>query len=100
MSVQTLQMPRQECFSDIPIAVTSLVAGRIGDIFGRRWTLFWGAGMFTLGGLTQTFAQGFPSMVFGRILAGFGVGFLSCVPAPVVPFRLGPPADDHVYGTL
>jgi predicted MFS family arabinose efflux permease len=36
--------------------------------------------MFTLGGAIQTFTQGFPSMVFGRILAGFGVGFLSSVP--------------------
>jgi MFS family permease len=61
--------------------VTSLLAGRVGDIFGRRATIFAGACIFTLGGLFQAFATGFRVMVFGRIISGFGVGFLSmCVP--------------------
>jgi predicted MFS family arabinose efflux permease len=57
--------------------VTSLLAGRVGDIFGRRVTLLTGALIFTLGGLFQTFTNGFRMMVFGRIISGFGVGFLS-----------------------
>jgi MFS family permease len=55
------------------------MSGRVGDIFGRRRTLFWGAIIFTIGGAVQTFTTGFPIMVFGRIISGFGVGFLSYV---------------------
>ncbi|GAA6055730.1 hypothetical protein JCM3770_001040, partial [Rhodotorula araucariae] len=66
---------------EIGAFVTSLLAGRIGDIFGRRATIFAGACIFTLGGLFQAFTNGYRMMVFGRILSGFGVGFLSmCVP--------------------
>ncbi|GAA5879187.1 hypothetical protein JCM3774_002105 [Rhodotorula dairenensis] len=66
---------------EIGAFITSLLAGRVGDIFGRRATIFAGACIFTLGGLFQAFATGFRVMVFGRIVSGFGVGFLSmCVP--------------------
>lgn len=57
--------------------MTSLAAGKIGDIFGRRRTLFWGAFIFSAGGAIQTIASSFQMMVFGRIVSGFGVGFLS-----------------------
>jgi MFS family permease len=56
-----------------------LAAGRIGDMIGRRGTLFFGAVIFTLGGAIQTFTNGFTVMVIGRIVSGFGVGLLSCV---------------------
>ncbi|BGP11741.1 High-affinity glucose transporter [Rhodotorula toruloides] len=66
---------------EIGALITSLLAGRVGDIFGRRATIFVGACIFSLGGLFQAFTTGFRMMVFGRILSGFGVGFLSmCVP--------------------
>lgn len=42
-------------------------------------TLFAGASIFTIGGIFQTCSVGFKTMVFGRIISGFGVGFLSCV---------------------
>jgi MFS family permease len=61
------------------LLVTSLAAGRIGDLIGRRGTLFIGACVFTLGGAVQTFTGGFVSMVVGRIISGFGVGLLSYV---------------------
>ena len=64
---------------EIGAFITSILAGRIGDIFGRRRTLLWGAIIFSIGGVIQTFALGFSMMVFGRIVSGFGVGFLSYV---------------------
>ena len=58
-------------------AVTSLASGRVGDIIGRRMTLFWGALIFTVGGAIQTFTTGFRVMIVGRLISGFGVGLLS-----------------------
>ena len=58
-------------------SVTSIASGRVGDIIGRRGTLFIGAIVFSIGGLVQTFTIGFWTMVTGRVLSGFGVGLLS-----------------------
>lgn len=57
--------------------VTSVAAGRVGDLIGRKGTLFMGAVVFTVGGMVQTFTVGFWSMIVGRVLSGFGVGLLS-----------------------
>ena len=51
----------------------------MGDIIGRKGTLFIGAIVFTIGGAIQTFTNGFTVMVIGRIVSGFGVGLLSLV---------------------
>lgn len=59
--------------------ITSLACGRLADIFGRKAVIFWGAIVFAIGGLIQTFTTGFPSMVVGRIVSGFGVGTLSMI---------------------
>ncbi|GAA99374.1 uncharacterized protein L969DRAFT_102739 [Mixia osmundae IAM 14324] len=69
--------------------ITSLLAGQVGDIFGRKKTLFWGAVIFTAGGAVQSFTNGFPLMVFGRVLSGFGVGFLSMI-VPVYQSEISP----------
>lgn len=57
--------------------MTSIAAGRVGDVIGRKGTLFIGGVVFTIGGAVQTFASGFSVMVVGRIISGFGVGLLS-----------------------
>jgi MFS family permease len=57
--------------------VTSVAAGQIGDIFGRRGTLCAGAVIFGIGGAVQTFTTGFTVMVVGRVISGLGVGLLS-----------------------
>ena len=38
---------------EIGAFMTSLLAGHWGDKFGRRRTLFWGAFIFTVGGVIQ-----------------------------------------------
>jgi MFS family permease len=57
--------------------VTSIAAGQVGDMIGRKGTLFVGAVVFTIGGVVQTFTIGFWTMILGRVLSGFGVGLLS-----------------------
>ena len=61
----------------ITYTVTSLASGRVGDIIGRKMTLFWGALIFTIGGAIQTFTNGFWMMLAGRLVSGAGVGLLS-----------------------
>ena len=53
---------------------SSLCVGRIGDIIGRRKTILYGSMIFFVGGALQTFANGMPMMLLGRIIAGVGVG--------------------------
>lgn len=64
---------------------TSVAAGRVGDMIGRKGTLFIGAVVFTVGGVLQTFTVGFWSMILGRVISGFGVGLLSSVPTSQQP---------------
>lgn len=61
----------------LPLKVTSIAAGRVGDIIGRKGTLLVGAFVFTVGGAVQTFTTGFYVMLVGRVISGFGVGLLS-----------------------
>ncbi|KAG8936619.1 hypothetical protein FRC02_000612 [Tulasnella sp. 418] len=69
---------------------TSIAAGRIGDIFGRRMTLLTGASIFVIGGAIQTMSVGFYSMVLGRIVSGAGVGLLSTI-VPIYQSEISPP---------
>ena len=61
--------------------ISSLSVGRIGDMIGRRKTILYGSVIFFIGGALQTFANGMPMMILGRIVAGFGVGALSTTSA-------------------
>ena len=65
------------CLTNWNNIVTSIAAGRIGDMIGRKGTLFAGAVVFTIGGAVQTWTVGFWTMILGRVLSGFGVGLLS-----------------------
>ncbi|KAL0569122.1 hypothetical protein V5O48_012850 [Marasmius crinis-equi] len=75
-----------------PFPATSIAAGRVGDIIGRKGTLFIGALVFTIGGAIQTFTSGFAVMVLGRIVSGCGVGLLSTI-VPIYQSEISPP--DH-----
>ncbi|KZT05876.1 general substrate transporter [Laetiporus sulphureus 93-53] len=75
---------------EIGAFMTSVAAGRVGDLLGRRGTLFIGAIVFAIGGGIQTFTPGFWVMVVGRIVAGFGVGLLSTI-VPIYQSEISPP---------
>ncbi|KAL6720199.1 Ribulose bisphosphate carboxylase large chain [Lecanora helva] len=76
--------------------IASLSVGRIGDMLGRRKTILFGSIVFFIGGAFQTFANGMPMMIFGRIIAGLGVGALSTI-VPVYQSEISPP---HNRGKL
>lgn len=75
---------------EIGAFVTSIAAGRVGDLIGRRGTLFIGGVIFTIGGAVQTFTTGYWVMIMGRIVSGFGVGLLSTI-VPIYQSEISPP---------
>ncbi|KAF2861171.1 hypothetical protein K470DRAFT_281654 [Piedraia hortae CBS 480.64] len=81
---------------EVGALISSLIVGRIGDVLGRRRTIFYGAVVFVVGGALQTFATGMPMMLLGRIAAGLGVGALSTI-VPVYQSEISPP---HNRGKL
>ena len=76
--------------------VASISVGRIGDMIGRRKTILYGSIIFLIGGALQSFANGMPMMIVGRIIAGLGVGALSTI-VPVYQSEISPP---HNRGKL
>ncbi|GAA5891933.1 hypothetical protein JCM6882_007411 [Rhodosporidiobolus microsporus] len=84
---------------EIGALITSLLGGVLGDLFGRRAVILAGSIIFSIGGLFQAFTTGFRMMVFGRILSGFGVGFLSmCV--PVYQSEVSPAENRGLMGCI
>lgn len=81
---------------EIGAFISSLGVGRIGDILGRRRTILLGSIVFFIGGALQTFSNGMPMMMLGRIVAGLGVGALSTI-VPVYQSEISPP---HNRGKL
>jgi MFS family permease len=75
---------------------SSLVVGKVGDIIGRRRTILYGSMIFVVGGALQSYANGMPMMMLGRIVAGVGVGMLSTI-VPVYQSEISPP---HNRGKL
>ncbi|KAH8593254.1 hypothetical protein B0O99DRAFT_742954 [Bisporella sp. PMI_857] len=75
---------------------SSLIVGRVGDMIGRKRTILYGSMIFFFGGACQSFANGMPMMLIGRITAGFGVGMLSTI-VPVYQSEISPP---HNRGKL
>ena len=58
----------------------AIVAGDVADFIGRRTTVILGCMIFIVGVILQTAsAAGLGLIVAGRLIAGFGVGFVSAI---------------------
>ena len=74
----------------------SIAGGFVADHFGRKRALLVAAGLFIIGALVQSFAPNVPILVFGRLVAGFGVG-VAAVAAPLYAAELAPAAQRGRY---
>ncbi len=81
---------------EVGALISSLCAGKIGDLIGRKKTIRYGALIFLIGGLFQTLSTSMNLLVFGRIISGLGVGLLSTI-VPVFQSEISPP---HNRGKL
>jgi MFS transporter, SP family, sugar:H+ symporter len=79
----TLSASRKSLIVSILSAGTffgAIIAGDIADFTGRRTTVIIGCIIFTVGVILQTAsAEGLGLIVAGRLIAGFGVGFVSAI---------------------
>ncbi|CAI7640180.1 unnamed protein product [Penicillium pancosmium] len=57
----------------------ALIAGDLADWYGRRFTIISGCVVFIIGVVLQTASSTLGLLVAGRLIAGFGVGFVSAV---------------------
>jgi len=58
----------------------ALIAGDLADFIGRKWTIIAGCVIYTVGVVIQMFAaSALATIVVGRLVAGFGVGFVSAI---------------------
>ncbi|RDL31988.1 putative monosaccharide transporter [Venustampulla echinocandica] len=57
----------------------ALIAGDLADWYGRRTTIIMGCAIFIVGVILQTASTGLGLLVAGRLIAGFGVGFVSAI---------------------
>ncbi|KAF2503173.1 monosaccharide transporter [Lophium mytilinum] len=57
----------------------ALIAGDLADFIGRRLTIIGGCGIFIVGVILQTASASLGLLVAGRLIAGFGVGFVSAI---------------------
>ena len=57
----------------------AIMAGDLADFIGRRFTIILGCAIFCVGGILETASTGLGVMVAGRLIAGFGVGFISAI---------------------
>lgn len=64
-------------------ALGALIAGRLGDIIGRKKCVRIGGFIYFFSAFIQIFAPGFAVFVAGRTIQGLGVGFLSMT-VPVI----------------
>ncbi|KAL2784446.1 general substrate transporter [Aspergillus keveii] len=57
----------------------AIIAGDLADWFGRRTTIISGCGIFMVGVALQVASTTVALLVVGRLIAGFGVGFVSAI---------------------
>lgn len=66
-----------------------MIAGPLSNAFGRRYVLRWAAVFYAVSALASAFAPDFTTLVFARMLGGFGVG-ASLIIAPMYIAEIAP----------
>lgn len=57
----------------------AIMAGDLADFFGRRTTIILGCGVFCAGVIMEVAATAYGLLIAGRLIAGFGVGYVSAI---------------------
>lgn len=84
----------------ISITVFSLIVGRLGDKNGRRTILILGAAIFSIGTFISTLSLSFSTLIFSRIIQGFGGAVLVVLPIAIVTDTLSHQKMGRTIGLL
>lgn len=84
---------------EIGALFSSFVAGRVGDVAGRRRTIRYGSFIFVVGGLIQSTSVNIVNLGFGRLISGIAIGFLTTI-IPCYQSEISPPDDRGFYACL
>ncbi|OZJ03611.1 hypothetical protein BZG36_03700 [Bifiguratus adelaidae] len=77
----------------------ALLAGRIGDHIGRRYTVVIGCIVMCIGGALQAASVDLGMMIAARIITGFGNGLNTCT-IPVFQSEISPPTSRGAHVTF
>jgi MFS family permease len=80
----------------VSAALGALIAGRLGDMIGRKKCVRVGGLIYFLSSFIQIFAPDFGTFVAGRTIQGLGVGFLSMT-VPIIQTEIAAP---HARGLM
>ncbi|KAK7257993.1 hypothetical protein RIF29_32363 [Crotalaria pallida] len=69
--------------------IGSFIAGRTSDWIGRRYTIVLAGVIFFLGAILMGFSPNYAFLMFGRFVAGIGIGFAFLI-APVYTSEISP----------
>ncbi|KAG1641643.1 hypothetical protein G6F44_005625 [Rhizopus delemar] len=70
--------------------IGGLISGNVCDQIGRKHTILLGTGVFAVGALFETIGYNFGLLIAGRLLVGFGEGFLTNA-IPLYHTEIAPP---------
>ena len=85
--------------SNLCALVGSIVAGRISDYIGRRYTIFLASILFMLGAILMGYSPSFTIIMIGRCTIGIGAGFALLI-APVYTTEISSPSTRGFISSL
>ncbi|CAI5755923.1 unnamed protein product [Candida verbasci] len=74
---------------EIGALISSFIAGRIGDLVGRKKTIRYGSFIFVIGALIQATSPNIEILSTGRFIGGIAIGFLTTI-VPVFQSEISP----------
>ncbi|EMM0378317.1 MFS transporter [Pluralibacter gergoviae] len=84
----------------IGVLIGALLAGYIGDRFGRKTVMCWALAIYCIMTLVAAFAPSFSVFVVARVLAGVGTGAESVIIAPFLSEFIPPKKRGWFIGSL
>ena len=84
----------------IGVLIGALLAGYIGDRFGRKTVMCWALAIYCIMTLVAAFAPSFPVFLIARVLAGVGTGAESVIIAPFLSEFIPPKKRGWFIGSL
>ncbi|UVJ43152.1 MFS transporter [Pseudomonas sp. LS1212] len=68
----------------VAMTVAVPIYGKLGDLYGRRWMMLFGMGLFTLASAFCAMAQTMEQLVLARIIQGIGAGGMISVSQAII----------------